>query len=441
MTRILATIGPNLKNEYQLRYFIQRCNIVRLNLSHGEFDWHIETIKKIKKIDPDKLILVDIPGIKPRTVNNQTIEIKKDQVVTFSYKTIHYKNSVPLSNPLPKINNEVCLFTISDGQYFFRLKKFGKNYITGISNQSFSLKPKKGLNIPGSLYNDKVQEQIYIKYFKMIKDLPVDCVGLSFIQNKEILIRLRKRFPKFFFVSKIENLLGFKNRKAIIENSDIVMIDRGDLAAETGLNNLTSYTNQIIEDCKDSSVPIIVATENLNSLINEAQPTKSEVFNLDYFIEKNVDYIMLSDETATSIRWKNTLNWLNEYLLVKKNYPAIQYNISIDKIISQLELVNLIIFTKEGYFYDKVSKFRNIKNFFIFTENIDLLNKLRINSKITAFYSKFPKTNIDQFLYRNIKKNKKIIFNSDESCLLVNIIFPRPESRANSLSIVYKKDF
>ena len=91
-------------------------------------------------------------------------------------------------------------------------------------------------------------------------------------------------------------------------------IDRGDLAAEIGNDKLTEFSSNIIEDCKKNGKPIIIATENLNSLITNLTPSKSDILNLDYYLLKKVDYLMLSDETATSPRWKNTLNWLKKYL-------------------------------------------------------------------------------------------------------------------------------
>ena len=88
------------------------------------------------------------------------------------------------------------------------------------------------------------------------------------------------------FISKLENLLGYKNRKKIINHSDAIMIDRGDLAAEVGVTKFLNYTNEIIEDSKLLAKPVIIATENLNSLILESTPTKSDILNIDYYLKK-----------------------------------------------------------------------------------------------------------------------------------------------------------
>ena len=98
------------------------------------------------------------------------------------------------------------------------------------------------------------------------------------------------------------------------------MIDRGDLSAEVGINNLTNYCENIIMDSKLAGKPVIIATENLNSLMYNKTPSKSDVINIDYYMFKKVDFIMLSDETATSKNWLNTLIWLKNYLNKKLKF-------------------------------------------------------------------------------------------------------------------------
>ena len=84
-----------------------------------------------------------------------------------------------------------------------------------------------------------------------------------------------KNLIQKLFISKIENLMGYKNRLEIISNSDAIMIDRGDLAAEVGLSKLSEFTDNIISDSIKSGKPVIIATENLNSLIYGFSPTKA----------------------------------------------------------------------------------------------------------------------------------------------------------------------
>ena len=127
-------------------------------MSHNSIDWHKKLLNKIKSINNEKLILIDIPGVKPRTLNKSSFYIKKGEIVRFSHN-LNYKNTIPLSNPLPKIIKKPLKFSLSDGSYEFKFLNIKKNILTGVSCQSFILKPKKGLNIPGAIYNDKLQEK------------------------------------------------------------------------------------------------------------------------------------------------------------------------------------------------------------------------------------------------------------------------------------------
>ena len=82
MTKILSTVGPVSEGK-NLDYLVKRSDLIRLNMSHNSLSWHKKNINQIKKIDPNKLILVDIPGIKPRTLNDNSVKINKGQLVKF----------------------------------------------------------------------------------------------------------------------------------------------------------------------------------------------------------------------------------------------------------------------------------------------------------------------------------------------------------------------
>ena len=410
-------------------------------MSHNTINWHKKNINLIKRGDPNKYILVDIPGAKPRTLNKNIYKIYKGQKVTFAYN-LRKSNIIPISNPLPKLHKKkIKYFSVSDGNFLFKFVSLKNNKLTGISSQTFNLQSKKGLNIPFSIYDDKYQSKIYINFIKKISNLNFDCVGLSFVQSAKIIKILKNYNKNKIFISKIENFLGYMNRKEIIKASDAIMIDRGDLAAEVGNEKLTEYVENIIKDCKFHGKPIIIATENLNSLIDNLAPSKSDILNLDYYISKKVDFIMLSDETATSVNWKNTINWLNNYLNSKKRETTKKTkSVDINEILKKLDSHVLVIFSKKGFFLEKF-RGENFSKLILFTENKYLAKAANLKENINSFYVKFPKSNIDKFLFKNIKSKKNIIFKNDKFAFLINVTFPRKNSRANTFIILSKKDF
>ena len=440
MTKILSTIGP-ISSGKRVNFAISKSKMIRFNMSHNSINWHKKNIELIKKIDPNKYVLVDIPGAKPRTLNDRSIKILKGQKISFGYKLKKEKNVVQISNPLPSLyKKKIKYFTVSDGNFIFKFLSLKNKKLTGISSQTFYLLPKKGLNIPFSIYDNKRQSKVYTSFIKRISKINYDCLGLSFVQGSKIIKVIKKYNKNKLIISKIENFLGYKNRKEIINHSDAVMIDRGDLAAEIGNEKLTEYVENIINDCKFFGKPIIIATENLNSLIESLRPSKSDILNLDYYISKKVDFIMLSDETATSQNWKNTISWLYRYLNSKKDKIKLSKAININQLVKTLNDQVLVIFSKKGFFLEN---FRGEKfsKLVLFTENKHLAKAANLKENISSFYIKFPKSGLDKFLYKNIKMKKNIIFKNNKSAFLINVTFPRKNSRANTLIALTREDF
>ena len=316
-TKILATIGPKSSSSNSIYNISKFTNFFRLNGSHNSIEWHIEISSRIKEICPEAFILLDIPGLKPRTNNEKDIQIKKNQIVDFFFGTHSSEDgilSIETTKPLPKINNIVNEFSISDGLFKFKHIKNENNFIQGMSKTAFKLKTKKGLNIPNSYYDNILQEKLYLSFIKKAANVLYDGIGLSFIQDGNVPLRIKSMLKHKIVVSKIENLYGLNNSKNIIKNSDLIMIDRGDLLAEVGSSKLYNSINEISKNTVYFKKPLIMATENLESMQKRLQPSKSEIIALEHSINLGTDIIMLSDETATSPFFMNTLEWLYDFL-------------------------------------------------------------------------------------------------------------------------------
>ena len=165
MINTVVTIGPTSNNASDVEEFSKRTKLFRLNGSHSSIEWHAKAISLIRNIIPDAFILLDIPGIKPRTSNEHPIEITSNQVVTFaSPNSLAPDNCVNLTKVLPAYPEDLQSFSVNDGQYIFDVTNTSGGIISGRSLESFILNPKKGINIPGSIYDEKLQfEQIIVK--------------------------------------------------------------------------------------------------------------------------------------------------------------------------------------------------------------------------------------------------------------------------------------
>ena len=194
-----------------------------------------------------------------------------------------------------------------------------------------------------------------------------------------------------------------------------------------------------------------MATENLETMILNNTPTKSEIISLSFSKSLNADYLMLSDETATSNKFLRTINWLKNFnkedevkrIKAKRNNKFIQTKDIFFQNLGKIDenTSRIIIFTRQGYAIEKILSINPAIEMIIFTDNQKVydLSYLRSNSKIFKT-KKFPIV-LDKFIYTNIKKNRKIIFKDNKNACLFYVAFARKNSRANTLSILEKKDF
>ena len=115
---------------------------------------------------------------------------------------------VDLTKPLPKRSNKLKSFSVNDGQFLFEVVSSAAEHIEGISRERFTLLPKKGINLPGSVYNEEKQYEIYKDFINNVSSLEIDGLGLSFIQTGELVNNIREISPNLLLISKI-GLLGF----------------------------------------------------------------------------------------------------------------------------------------------------------------------------------------------------------------------------------------
>jgi len=451
MTRILVTIGPASANERSIGEFAKYTNLFRLNGSHNTIDWHQDTVAKIRKIVPDAFILLDVPGAKPRTSNSGPVSIIKDEIVVFGVPDEGEERSVVgLTKPLPDIASQsFSVFSVNDGQFLFDVVDITAGYVAGRSRGDFELMPKKGLNLPGSVYSEDLQLRICKDFIHSVKDLNVDGYGLSFIQNGAIVDELRDIAANKVLVSKIENSEGLKNTQNIISRSDAVMIDRGDLAAEIGFDALYNAVEQITHNTKVSGKPLIMATENLESMSERDTPSKSEVMSLAHSVSIGADCVMLSEETATAINGSYIVNWLHEFLknanISVRDMSMLERHAKYEtiwKMIGEHRQVPALLMSKSGYALFNYMATRPNHDVTIVTDNPRI-------KQITKFYSNHISVitaNIEdsvpiETIWNVIRENSEVLFEHNDHLAAVYVSKYVKGARANSITLFHKEDF
>ena len=152
MMKTLVTVGPNSLNLDDLTHFAEKTKLFRLNGSHSTVEWHKKAIGMIRDVSPDSFILMDIPGIKPRTENLELTNIKQGEIIHFGEGGGGNKfKTIGLSKPLPKYPSDLKRFSVNDGQFIFETIQTGEGFVVGNSISEFELLPKKGINLPASV--------------------------------------------------------------------------------------------------------------------------------------------------------------------------------------------------------------------------------------------------------------------------------------------------
>lgn len=448
MSKILPTIGPITESHKSINRILKFSNLVRINGAHNTLSWHKKISKRIKK-NKGSEILLDLPGIKPRTNNDKNYLIKKNQKVVFFYKKCEIKKilKINITAPLPKISKRIKNFSVDDGKYFFRVKKITKNFVLGKSMGNFELEKKKGINFSNSFYDEQIQKKMYLSFLRKAKGIKFDAIGLSYVQSGDLINHIRKFNKELVIVSKIENIKGLKNIDQISKKSDVIMVDRGDLSAEIGEHKLFSAVRKISKTVKKNGKPLIIATENLESMIFRkglTNPTKSEIISLAYSNNLLADRIMLSAETAISRNWINIIKWLDGFLKkINKGYIERKNENDIFwKAVREIRSIPIVIFTKKGYALEKINETNDLTDLTVFTDSKKVKSFCGFKSNTACILiKKFAKSKNSKFIYNSIKKYKKIIFSKKDKAVLIYVSYPRRNSRANTFSIISENDF
>lgn len=308
-TKILATLGPNTHTEEMIKKLVQNgMNAVRLNFSHGTHADHQERINLIRKIEKELgipiTIVQDLQGPKIRLGNlvEEKHILTKGSSVTLFFGKDQVDASIPVSFDIfPYIKVGETIF-INDGIIQLVVKELVNQQAICEVIAGGEIRSHKGLNlptttIPNASLTEKDKEDLAFGL-----ENEVDYVAVSFVQSGDdikhvkSLIAESKNPPKI--ISKIERATAVKNLESIIHESNAVMIARGDLAVEIGQEEVPIIQRTIIKLARQHNTPIIVATQMLESMIHNSEPTRAEVNDVATAVLEQVDAVMLSAETA-----------------------------------------------------------------------------------------------------------------------------------------------
>ena len=314
--KILATLGPATESRETIEKLIKvGLNAVRINMSHGNQDEHAEVIKNArqaaKNLDAPLAILVDLSGPKIRTGQLQNaspvlLEANKEFVITSRETEGNQKEVSTNYKDLPLIVKKGERILLDDGAIELKVKKVTKtDVVTRIINGGF-LAERKGINLPNTHLPIPALTKKDRSDLEWAMKQDVDYIALSFVRQKEDVIeagelikKLNKRkWGRPLLVAKIEKAEAIENLDEILQNTDGVMVARGDLGVETSAEEVPIYQKQIIESAVRNDRFVITATQMLQTMIGSPRPTRAEASDVANAVWDGTDAVMLSAETA-----------------------------------------------------------------------------------------------------------------------------------------------
>ncbi len=453
LTKIIATIGPATEDENIIKELILNgVSIFRFNTKHNTNEWHLTNILKVKKVASELNlpvgILVDLQGpeIRIETLNSEQISIKAGDKVPFVNQfdqsdslmwNYDHTNFVRIPDlPVFKALSKGDTFSIDDGFMDFEVLETYENAFLAEAKESGVLKTRKGLNLVGKDVDLPSLTETDKERISMAAEAKADFMGLSFVRTQTDIEHLRKEMDKHNLnakiVAKIESQTGVDNIDSILEVADAIMIARGDLGIEIPIERVTHFQKEFIKKCRNVNKPVIVATQMLQSMIDNPRPTRAEAADISNAIYDETDCIMLSGETASGKYPVKSVEYMKKIALYNEHHKTVsdfrpelneQTHVIIDAAMAIIaekqnhKVDKIVVFTETGFSARVLSSFRPKIPIIAISELDETLGSLTLNYGIWPVHLKlheadltYPQKVLDNLINQEyIKKGETIL--------------------------------
>jgi len=303
-TKIIATLGPASSEPDQIRKLIKAgVNIFRQNMSHGDHSYHKETYSRIREIANELNqpvgILADLCGPKIRTgkFKNGSIELKNNDSVIVTTRDVEGKPGL-IPSQYSSLADDVepeDRILLADGTLELEVDSIEGTEISCTVIYGGTLGNHKGINLPGVKVSAPSLTDKDKADAKLALELGVDFLALSFVRSAEDIHDLKKLIQSHasdaHIIAKIEKPEALDEASAILDAADGIMVARGDLGVELNPEQVPVAQHQLIDLARKKFKPVIVATQMLESMIENARPTRAEVTDVAYAVTLGTDAI------------------------------------------------------------------------------------------------------------------------------------------------------
>lgn len=449
-TKIVATLGPASSSKEVLReMMIHGVDVCRVNFSHGSYQSYIDLIRTIRELNEElgftTAILADLQGPKLRVgeMADGPIDLADGSELVITTEAVKGRPGLVSTTyqQFPKDVKVGELVLMDDGKLRMEvIATDGKTKVTTRVINGGILSSNKGINLPNTKVSLPCLTEKDLADLDFALEQDVDWIGLSFVRNAQDIIQLKsiiaKREKHARVIAKIEKPEALLQIDEIIQESDALMVARGDLGVEIPMEQVPLVQKDIIRRCLLHNRPVIVATQMMESMITNITPTRAEVNDVANAVLDHADAVMLSAETSVGKHPVEVVKAMNK-ILQEMEKSDMMYNVEepelqqYDRTVSDtictasvrmsaaIDIKAIVTMTHSGYTAFKISSMRPKAHIFAFTSNKSLLNMLNLVWGVRAeYYDKTVSTDHTILDIKHILLKKGYVYKGD---LVVNI--------------------
>jgi pyruvate kinase len=336
-TRIVCTLGPSSSKPGVIRKMVAAgMDVARLNFSHGVLEQHRESVRLVREASAAAgrhvALLQDLQGPKVRTgsLARPVVRLLRGRRVTLTARPVTGSvDLVPISHAeLIEVLRPHDRVLLADGEIELRVAGVEAGDAECIVVRGGMLGERKGVTAPGRPLDLPPLTEKDLRDLELGAELGFDYVALSFVRTAADLGACRGALDgcglRTPVIAKLERAAALRNLKEILETADGVMVARGDLGVELPLGEVPAAQKDIIQRANRAGVPVITATEMLESMVTSSRPTRAEASDVANAIWDGTDAVMLSQETSIGAHPVESVRAMARVCLAAESHPSYQ---------------------------------------------------------------------------------------------------------------------
>ena len=335
-TRIVCTIGPSSSSPAVLRSLIQAgMDVARLNFSHGDHATHRRAAADVRAaaeaVGKPVAIIGDLQGPKIRTgpLDSSFMRLVRGRPVVLTAAPRHEPNEIQVSHgELIEAVRRGDRVLLDDGRIELLVKSVADGRAECSVARGGLLGERKGVSVPGRTPPLPALTEKDISDLKLAVEIGVDYIALSFVRRPDDVVQCRDHLASLGcgapVIAKLEKVEAIRELDSILEVAGAVMVARGDLGVELRLGELPAVQKEVIDRANRFGVPVITATEMLESMVTSNRPTRAEASDVANAIWDGTDAVMLSQETSVGAHPVEAVKAMARICLSAQKHPAFE---------------------------------------------------------------------------------------------------------------------